>query len=200
MRRYLHRLSAVVLAALLSAVAVVPTPTNAATARPDAASTPIACPTDPNIRWINQVIYRYGIQYINISGTPTFFSSDGRTVENGLDQTISATFKAERSRTTTITVSAGTTDQLTEKLQVTLDSSIVSARTTTIGITVAVDVPPHTRTTGLYGVHGYTVNYDYLVIQKKVKNNTCFLVGDPVHATTNAPTVVEGWQFSSVPI
>ena len=90
--------------------------------------------------------------------------------------------------------------ELTEKLQFTVSSEIVATRTTAIGINATLDVPPHTRTTGLYGIHGYYVTYTALRIVKY--KNKCY-VGDnpePVPAATNAPTFVEGWQFSSVAI
>jgi len=199
MRRHLYRLSAVVLAALISTVAALPSPASAAPARPDEFRGEIPCPTDPNIRWSRTLIFYIGVQYSNISAVSTFFASDGRTVENQLDQAISATFTSAQTRTTSVTVSLGTTNQLTEKLQYTVSAQIVAMRSTAIGVDATVSVPPRTRTTGLYGLHGYIVNYDALKILK-VKDK-CY-VGDGVvqHATTNAPTFVEGWQFTSVGI
>jgi len=200
MRRNLYRLSAIAVAALISAVAVVPTPASAAPPRPDGFTGEIPCPTDPNIRWNKElVLIHIGVQYSNISAASTFFPSDGRTVENTLDQTISATFTAAQTRTTTVTVSIGTADQLTEKLKYTVDTKIEIMRSTAIGINATVDIPARTRTTGLYGIHGYTVNYDALKIFKLGKK--CYTNGGvPVPSTTSAPTFVEGWQFSSVPV
>jgi hypothetical protein len=200
MRRTLYRLTAAVLAALTAAVALVPTPASAAPAGTNEFRGEIPCPTDPNIRWVRTLIVYIGYQYSNIAATSTFFASDGRTVENQLDQTISANFTSSQSRTTTVSTEFGTSSQLTEKLQFTVSSSIVMARTTAIGVNATLDVPPRTRTTGLYGIHGFIVNYAALRIVKF--KNKCY-VGDnpvPVPATTNAPTFVEGWQFSSVAI
>jgi len=200
MRRSLYRLSAIVLAALISAVAVAPTPASAAPPQTDEFRGEIPCPTDPNIRWTRTLVFYIGYQYSNINATATFFASDGRVVENTLDQTVSATFTAAQTRTTTVSVSMGTSAQLTEKLQFTVDTRIEMTRSTAIGINATVDVPPRTRTTGLYGIQGYVVDYDALRILKY--KNRCY-VGDnpvPVRSTTNAPTFIEGWQFSSVGI
>jgi len=201
MRRHLYRrLPAVIVAALIAAVAMVPTPASAAPVGPDGFTGQIPCPDDPNIRWNKElVLIHIGIQYSNISATSMFFASDGRIVENTLDQTVSATFTAAQTRTTSVTVSVGTADQLTEKLKYTVDTRIEITRSTAIGINATVDVPPRTRTTGLYGIHGYTVNYDALRIYRLGKK--CYTNGGvPMPATTSAPTFVEGWQFSSVAI
>jgi hypothetical protein len=199
MRRNLYRLSALLLAALISAVALGPAPAGAAASGTNGFKGEIPCPTDPNIRWEQVLFVLVGYQYSNISATSTFFASDGRTVENGLDQTISATFTSSKSLTTSVTVSVGSAVQLTEQLKFSIDTSIVASRTTAIGVNATLNVPPRTRTTGLYGVHGYNVTFDALKIHKIGKK--CY-VGDgiPVHLTTKAPTYVEGWQFSSVSI
>jgi hypothetical protein len=200
MRRTLYRLSAIVLAALMAAVAIVPSPASAAPAGTNEFRGEIPCPNDPNIRWTRTLVFYFGYQYSNINATSTFFASDGRTVENQLDQTISANFTSSQTRTTTVTTEFGTSSQLAEKLQLTVSTSIVMTRTTAIGVNATLDVPPRTRTTGLYGIHGYFVTYAALRILKY--KNKCY-VGDnpvPVPAATNAPTFVEGWQFSSVAI
>ena len=201
MRPRLYRLSAVIVAASIAAVAMVPPPANAASATAGGFTGEIPCPTDPNIRWNKElVLIHIGVQYSNISATSMFFASDGRVVENTLDQTVSATFTAAQTRTTTVSVSMGTSAQLTEKLQYTVDARIEITRSTAIGINATVNVPPRMRTTGLYGIQGYVVVYDTLRIL--MYKNRCY-VGDnpvPVRATTNAPTFVEGWQFTSVAI
>jgi len=198
MRRNLYRLSAILLAALI--LAVVGTPASASPANLDGFTGEIPCPTDPNIRWNKElVLIHIGVQYSNISATSTFFASDGRVVENTLDQPVSATFTAAQTRTTSVSVSMGTAVQLTEKLRNTVDTRIEISRSTAIGINATVNVPPRTRTTGLYGIHGYVINYDALKILRLGKK--CYTNGlVPQPATTNAPTFVEGWQFSSVPV
>lgn len=207
MTRSLHRACAVLVAAVLSAVFVHPGQANADSAIPyadPASGGPVildhTCPDDPNIRWnrINNWPLELGVMYTVVSATPKFFVSDGRLVENRLDQSISATFTSSQSRTFSVTVSIGTSAQLTDKLQSTINVSIQRQRTTAIGVNATVTVNPHTRVTGLYGVEGFRVVYDATSMWR-VGGEECSTI-EVVRSATDAPTVVEGWRFTSAPI
>lgn len=209
MTRSLHRACAVVVSAVLAAVFVYPGQANADSAIPDAntpSGVPVGidevCPNDPNIRWEDFTIppglrVEIGIMYTIVSSTPTFFVSDGRTVQNHLDQPISATFTSSQTRTVSVTVSMGTSAQLTEKLQSSINVSIQRSRSTAIGVNATLTVNPHTRVTGQYGVEGFRVVYDATQIWRF--GGECLPV-EVVRSTTDAPTVVEGWRFTSAPI
>lgn len=209
MRLHLYRSSAVVLAALIALAVAVPAQANAvggtgaeglpaSIAKAGADVVDIPCPTDPNIRWGKGPFGVYvGVQYTIISSTPTFYASDGRAVDNLLTEAISATFTASQSRTTTVTVTSGTSAQLTEKLQYTVSTSIVIQRSTAIGVSVTANVPAHTRLTGLYGIDGYDIVFDSTGIVKRKGKCQAF---PPTRGSTSAPTFIEGWRFSSIAI
>jgi len=207
MRPSLYRACGAVLALVTLTVAV---PTSASAAGPAGGPGTIAgrstsgvvdipCPTDPNIRWAKLPLTnaQLGVQYTVVSATPTFYASDGRSVDNLLSESVSATFTAMQTRTTTITVSTGTSAQLTEKLQFTVSASIVAQRSTAIGVSVTATVPARTRMTGLYGIEGYDVVFDS---QGIVRRNGRCQAFPQTRETTSAPTFIEGWRFSSVGI
>lgn len=132
--------------------------------------------------------------YTLISAIPTFNVSDARSVDNGLDSPISATFKSEQSRTYTITTSAGTTASLMGFLTANVSATITQSRTTAIGVSSTVTVPARSRVLGEYGVDAYIVTYDvqsYGTLDGKKCNDN----GSPVRETRNAPTIIETWRF-----
>ena len=158
-----------------------------------------ACPIDQNVRWTKGPFgsFYVGYRYTVISATPTFFPSDGRAVDNLLSDPISGVFTSTVSRVVQVTVSAGSSVQLTEVMQANVSTSIMVSRTTAIGVNVTVTVPPRTRVTGFYGVDGYDVVYD---AQQIVLIGGSCLYGSVVRFTTSAPTFVEGWRFTSTPL
>jgi hypothetical protein len=156
-----------------------------------------ACPTDQNVRWSRILTFYVGHRYTVISSTPTFYASDGTAVDNFLSDPVTATFTSSVSRTTTITVTAGSSVQLLEVLQFNVSVSIVNSRTTAIGVNVTATVPPLTRVTGLYGVDGYDVVYDTQLI---LRQGTNCQYGEVRRGSTAAPTFIEGWRFTATPL
>jgi hypothetical protein len=209
MRIMSRRAGALLFAMAVAVPLVSPSPANAASSAPEhlttrtysPTSTTAAlgdCPTDPNIRWRNSALgTQAGVMYTIISATPMFYASDGRSVDNLLDWPISATFTSNQTRTTTVTATVGSTVQLTEKLQATVSVSIQIQRSTAIGVNATVDIPARTRVTGTYGLEGFEVVYDSTTLLKI--GSTC-VPTQTVRATTNAPTIVEGWHFTSTPV
>lgn len=192
------------LAMLIAGLATVaaPTPAHAGTYGPD-----IPCPSDPNIIWTlrgaGRVPVWEGIHYSVLSATPTFAVSDGRVVDNTLSEPIQATFTSQQSRMHQITVTIGTSAQLTNKLQANVSVAIVQSRTTAIGVNATVTVPANSRVIGRYGVEAFDVAYDAQVVWQSVDvrkpgsfGGHCWDRGTQ-RAGTLAPTVVEGWRFST---
>jgi hypothetical protein len=165
----------------------------------------IACPNDPNIVWILKafalgrapIIVLVGTYYTIVSSTPTFYVSDARVVENGLDTPVNVTLTSSQSMTFGITVSAGTSSQLVDKLQTTVNVSITAQRTTSIGVAVTATVPEHSWVLGQYGVEGYSIVYDAQTIWKTRDGRSCTDQGTQ-RTTTAAPTVVEGWRLTAM--
>jgi hypothetical protein len=145
-------------------------------------------------RWIG---YAYTLRTV----TPTFNVSDARTVSNQLDTPATATFTSQQSRTYSISVTAGTSASLWGFLTANVSTTIVQSRTTTLGVTATVTVPPHGQVNGLYGVDAYSITYDahrYLHIGSsapKPGDRSCADEGMVYGQTTNAPTYLEGWRL-----
>ena len=137
---------------------------------------------------------RYIYRYTLVSATPTFNASDGRIVDNALNDPISATFTSLQSRTWRIVVTVGTEATLADFLKSTVSVQIVQERTTAIGVNATVMVPAHTRVLGQYGVEAFEVVYDVQTIYWFAWR--CSDLGTQ-RVNTNAPTFVEGWRFTS---
>jgi hypothetical protein len=136
---------------------------------------------------------QYFRQYTLVSATPTFNASDGRFVDNGLDQTIPATFTSSQSRTFSIVVSVGVDREVGDFLKVNVSSQITQSRTTAIGVNVTVNVPPRSTVLGEYGIRAFDVVYDVHTIKKYI--GRCYDEGTQ-RGSTNAPTIAEGWRFT----
>ncbi|MGN9913236.1 hypothetical protein ACTMTJ_37420 [Phytohabitans sp. LJ34] len=200
-----RRSTSAALVAVAAGVAtlVAPTPAHAGLYGPD-----IACPTDPGIVWkvraaSRNVLVWEGVNYTINSASPTFAVSDGRVVDNTLTSPIDATFTSSVSNTFTVTVTLGTSAQLTEKLQSTVSVQIVQSRTTQIGINATVTVPPQSRVVGRYGVEVFNVAYTGQLVWQSYNaqrpggfGGHCWERSN-VAGSTVAPTVLEGWRFST---
>jgi hypothetical protein len=194
-----RRIALLVLAALLSGIVPMLAPGTAAATSSGAFGPEIPCPTDPNIIWRRITLSRNvlgweGIHYNVLSATSFFAVSDSRFVDNGLDVPIQATFTSQQSATVTITVTIGTAAQLADKLQRTVSFAIQISRTTSIGVSATVTVPPHSRITGEYGTEAYNVSYTGQVVWKRNDGSLCWDRGTRSGATA-APTSNEGWRF-----
>jgi hypothetical protein len=208
MGRILRRLSAIVVAPLFAVVIASPSAASAAEPSADEVKKMLGrsvimdqcpAPNDPTVRWTRLFggIVLFGFRYIVISSTPAFYASDGRAVDNLLTDPVSATFTSSVSHTTTLTTTVGNSAQFLSVLQTTVSTSIVDSRTTAIGVNATVTVPPRTRVTGLYGIDGFDIVYEAQVIFRDGGNCT---YGELRRGFTQAPTFVEGWRFSSIPI
>jgi hypothetical protein len=142
-----------------------------------------------------------GYVYTLRTVTPTFNVSDARAVSNQLDTPVSATFTSQQSSTYSISVTAGTSASLWGFLTVNVSATIVQSRTTSLGVSATVTVPPHGQVNGLYGVEAYDITYDahkYWHVGSsppKAGARSCTDRGMVVGVTTNAPTYVEGWRL-----
>src|SRR5687768_3883607 len=114
-KAFMQRLSVVV--ATAAAAAVFPATAHAN----DYFGPVVSCPSDPNIVWKQfsvgrDVLLREGFQYTILSAAPKFNVSDSRSVTNNLTTPVQVEFNSIRSRTYTVTVARGTSQQLVEKL------------------------------------------------------------------------------------
>jgi hypothetical protein len=189
----------VVIVALIAGLGIVAAPTaaSAGTFGPD-----IPCPNDPNIVWnlrqaSRHVVVHEGFQYTVLSATPVFNVSDTRIVENGTAGDISATFMSQQSRSYSVTVTVGTTAQLVDKLQSTVSVAIVQQRTSSLGVTATLTVPARSRIIGDYGVEAYNVVYNVQTVWMRLDRGQCWDRGTSNGNTTNAPTLAEGWRFTT---
>jgi hypothetical protein len=188
-----------------AAATLVTTAVGLAVGTPAHAATEIACP--PNVGTLatpatppahpNGTILVPVKKYLFtvVSATPTFFVSDSRIAVNNLDTPLTVTFTSQQSQTITVTASVGSQIKLTEKLQETVNVQIQVARMTSIGVNVSAVIPAHSSVLGQYGVQGYVVTYDAQTITWVYWANRCYDDGTQ-RATTNAPTLTEGWQVS----
>ncbi|GAA0904833.1 hypothetical protein Vau01_110070 [Virgisporangium aurantiacum] len=182
---------------------MVPTPAHAGVFGPD-----IACPTDPGIVWKTRAASRNvlvweGVSYTVQSASPAFAVSDGRVVDNTLSTPIQATFTSSVSNTYSVTVTIGTTAQLTKTLQTTVSAQIVQSRTTQIGVDATVTVPAQSRVVGRYGVEVFNVAYTGQLVWQSYNaqkpggfGGHCWERSNQATSTV-APTVLEGWRFST---
>ena len=142
-----------------------------------------------------------GYQYVVRSSTPTFFVSDARQVSNGLSTPITVTVSSQTSRTYTVTTTVGSSVDLLSVLHASVSVSIVSSRTTSIGVTVQATVQPFSSILAEYGMHGYHVVYDatrYFTSSDDLRRNVCLNSGTAVGLTTVGPTVTEGWRITQL--
>jgi hypothetical protein len=142
-----------------------------------------------------------GFVYSLQTVTPTFNVSDARTVHNLLDTPASATFTSQQSKTFEISVTAGTSASLWGFLTANVSTTIVQSRTTSIGVSATVTVPPNGQVNGLYGVDAYNITYDahqYRHVGSSAPSpgsKSCIDYGSVYGKTTNAPTYLEGWRL-----
>lgn len=160
-----------------------------------------SCPSGMDwelIRWSSSGTKTYRAYiFENISATPTFNVSDSRVAVNNLDSPISVTFTSSKSKTFTLSATAGMEATLTEKLKATVSTTITSSRTTQIGVSVTAPVPARSTIQGDYGIQAYNVTFRATTITKY--QSTIFPVpvcdySGPETQTVNAPTTVEGWR------
>jgi hypothetical protein len=164
----------------------------------------IACPNIAKADWklVGGRPPRWdGYVYTLRTVTPTFNVSDARTVSNQLDTPATATFTSQQSRTYSISVTAGTSASLFGFLTANVSATIVQSRTTSLGVSATVTVPPHGQVNGLYGVDAYNITYDahkYWHIGSsapKPGDRSCADGGTVSGQSTNAPTYLEGWRL-----
>jgi hypothetical protein len=130
-----------------------------------------------------------------LASTRIFIKSDGRDVLNELDFPVSATFTSSVSKTHTVsqtTTHEYTTQTLIGTFRRSVADTVTDTKTTQIGISATVAVPPHSLLIGEYGIILYDIVYDSHLIFKK--SNVCKRV-NLEHTFTTAPTVDESWRF-----
>jgi hypothetical protein len=158
---------------------------------------PVPCPAGPF-----DVTYQNGnlsvlAKPIVIAATKTFAKSDGRDVLNELDFPIVATFTSSVSKTHTVTQTIAlefTMQTLVGTFKRSVSDTVTDSKTTQIGISATVTVPPHSLLIGDYGIVTYDIIYDahqYL----RVRDKCVEAVGSTLRAFTVAPTVDEAWRF-----
>lgn len=132
-----------------------------------------------------------------VTATPAFYASDGRVVDNALDTPISATFTSLQTRTLQISTMIGTSGQLVNKLQTTVSATIVATRSTAIGVSGMVTVPPHSRVVGTYGVEGFDIAYTGQTVWRWAASPTVCWDRGTRQGAVSAPTYLEGWKFTA---
>jgi hypothetical protein len=196
-RRRLRRLIPCVLLAASMITLVAPGTANAASPCPPGVligSAPVA-PNGASPNLFGGIAYLYTY----VSSSPAFNTADAHSVINTTDSQITATFTVEISRTFTLNASVGLTASLFKFLTLSVSSSIQQVQTTRTNITVTSPVPAHTRLLAEYGDEAMDVTYDMQRYRWIGGFNACSIDGPPQRVTTNAPTNVEGWRFTSSP-
>lgn len=174
-----------------------PTPAHAIPSGPE-----VPCPTNPGLVWQKKIYSKAGIyEFTEVltvqAATRVFIPSDERLVVNALSSPISATFTSSHTRRHSVSVTIGSTTQFVKELQTTVSTQIVQERVTAIGVSAVVTVPANTRVLGQYGVDVYNVTYlGQQIWRKYKKTNRCWEVLR-LTGTTVAPTITEGWRFTS---
>ncbi|MGW3347092.1 hypothetical protein ACWDA3_27625 [Nonomuraea rubra] len=143
-----------------------------------------------------------GYRFTLLSSTPQFFVSDARQLVNDTDLPVNYTVSSSVSNTYTVEATAGVSVDVGDFLTTTVSTKIVMSRTTAIGASLTVTVPPRTRLIAEYGVEGYDVSYnvDMWLAFVSGKNpppfpatQQCQVLGTFPQQTI-APTYVEGWR------
>jgi hypothetical protein len=139
--------------------------------------------------------YRYSLYTV----TPVFLVSDGRVLDNTLDDPATYTVSSAVSQTFKVSASVGVDAKVGEFLTTKVSSSIETTRTTQIGVQVSTVVPGHSRVIAEYGVEGFYVSYAIEAWQstsrtQPVPGARCEEWGY-YPQSTNAPTIYEGWRL-----
>ncbi|MEU8267229.1 hypothetical protein AB0B89_08670 [Sphaerisporangium sp. NPDC049002] len=168
----------------------------------------VPCPTGIT-EWKLIFVYKSmkiweGHRYTTLSVTPQFFVSDGQQLDNGTDLPVSYTISSSRSQTYSVSATTGVSANAGAYLTANVSSSIVMSRTTSIGVSLTVNVPPRTRLIAEYGVDGYNVNYAIEAWRVMSARSGTPVVGDQCEEwgyypqSTIAPTHLEGWRLRTV--
>jgi hypothetical protein len=199
-RRRRFRGRTVVLGVVAGLLASLMTTVGSGAAHADGIACPSIAKADWKLRPARPPIWE-GVVYTLQTVTPTFNVSDARSVGNQLDTPVSATFTSQQSKTYSLSVTVGSSASLWGFLTANVSATIVQSRTTSLGVSATVTVPPHGQVNGLYGVDAYIVTYDahkYWHIGSsppKAGDRSCVDKGLVTGQSTNAPTYVEGWRL-----
>ncbi|MCA2230480.1 hypothetical protein [Nonomuraea aurantiaca] len=152
-------------------------------------------PLRPGYRW-------EGYRYTLLSAAPYFLVSEGQLLDNGTDSTVPYTITTTRSTTFRITSAVGVQAGKAEDfLKTNVSTTIEASRTTSLGVSFTVQVPPRTRLIAEYGVEAYQVNYAIEAWRATAGPNNppptgarCEEWGYYPQSGT-APTYTEGWRL-----
>ncbi|MFC4115153.1 hypothetical protein [Nonomuraea zeae] len=142
-----------------------------------------------------------GYRFTTLSVTPQFLISDGRQLDNNTDLSVGYEIQSSVSRTHSVSATTGVTANVGTYLTANVSSTIEMSRTTAIGVTLTVTVPPRTRLIAEYGVEGYNVSYAVEAWRVRRVGSGTPAPGDQCEEwgyypqNTIAPTHLEGWRL-----
>jgi hypothetical protein len=189
--RMSHRIgTAVALAGLLAGLTVVVTPGAAH------AGAIVPCPAYDGRAIVDfrngKFVWEY-YRYHLLSVTPQFRVSDGRSLDNQTDAVAAYTISSSVSVAYQVTITYGIQAQFMNVLTTNVSTSVVASRTTQIGVSINISVPPRTRLIAEYGVDGYDVS-SATSAWRTVNGRECEEWGW-YPAQNFVPTVNEGWRL-----